>query len=134
MSRIIAQCGPIQFEISLNRTQTAQAILKTLPIESIAQRWGEEIYFEIPVTMKNEAPTLDVSIGDVGYWPDGHCFCIFFGKTPASKGNQPKPASEVTVIGRTDASPVLLGKVREGERIWCRRRGSNSHGVAPTGF
>ena len=118
---VIAQCGAIRFEISLNQTQTAQVIFKTLPIESVAQRWGEEIYFEIPVKMKNEAPTLEVAVGDVGYWPDGRCFCIFFGKTPASRGNQPRPASAVTLVGKTDAAPELLRKVKEGERITVNR-------------
>lgn len=121
MATIAIQCGSVQFYVTLNQTQTAQAILKSLPIESTAQRWGEEIYFEIPVRMKNEKPTLEVSVGDVGYWPAGHCFCIFFGKTPASKGKEPRPASEVTLIGKTDASPELLGKVREGERITVNR-------------
>ena len=92
--------------------------MRMLPVESVAQRWGEEIYFEIPVRMKNETPTLDVSIGDVGYWPDGHCFCIFFGKTPASKGKEPRPASEVTLIGKTSASPDLLEKVKQGGKIY----------------
>jgi len=121
MATITIQCSAIQFDVALNQTQTAEAILKALPIESIAERWGEEIYFEIPVKMKNEKPTLEVSIGDVGYWPDGHCFCIFFGKTPASRKNEPRPASEVTLIGKTDASPVLLRKVREGEKITVNR-------------
>ena len=121
MSKFTLQCGAIRFELTLNQTQTAQAVLKALPVESTAERWGQEIYFEIPVKMKNELPTLEVSVGDVGYWPDGHCFCIFFGKTPASRGNQPRPASEVTLIGKTDATPELLQKVKEGERITVNR-------------
>ena len=121
MSKVTLQCGAIRFELTLNQTQTAQAVLKALPVESTAERWGQEIYFEIPVKMKNELPTLEVSVGDVGYWPDGHCFCIFFGKTPASRGNQPRPASEVTLIGKTDATPELLQKVKEGERITVNR-------------
>lgn len=121
MSAITLQCGSLQFDVSLNQTQTAQAILNALPIESVAQRWGEEIYFEIPVKRPNEKPTLEVKVGDVGYWPDGHCFCIFFGKTPASKGNEPRPASEVTIIGRTEALPALLAKVRDGEEIRLSR-------------
>ena len=109
--------GAVVFEAKPDGGAIARAILARLPIESVAQRWGEEIYFDVPVKMGNTAPTLDVKVGDVAYWPDGPCLCIFFGKTPASKGNEPRPASEVTVIGRTDAGPVLLRSVKDGATI-----------------
>ena len=117
MPKIAIECGKVRFEVILNQTKTAQAILEALPINSAAQRWGEEIYFEIPVRTSNEIPTLEVSVGDVGYWPEGHCFCIFFGKTPASKGNTPRPASEVTLIGRTESPASLLTKVKDGDEV-----------------
>jgi len=117
MSTLNVSCGTLQFQVVLNGTKTAEAVLKALPITANAQRWGEEIYFEIPVGMTNEIPTEEVSIGDVGYWPEGHCFCVFFGRTPASKDDTPKPASAITLIGKTNVSPDLLGKVREGDEV-----------------
>ncbi len=80
-------------------------------------RWGDEIYFNVPVQMANTKPTREVSVGDIAYWPDGPCLCVFFGKTPASKDQEPRPASDVTIIGHTDAPVALLRSVKEGTTI-----------------
>jgi len=88
-----------KFEAGLNETETAKKIYEALPIEAEGNFWGNEIYFEIPVKMENEKPTEDLKIGDLGYWPNGNSFCIFYGKTPASINDKPKPASPVTIIG-----------------------------------
>lgn len=88
------------FSCLLNNTKTAKRIYEILPQESKTNMWGEEIYFSLPINLKNEVPTLDVEEGDVAWWPDGSCFCIFFGKTPASTSDKPAPYSEVTVIGK----------------------------------
>jgi len=34
-----------------------------------------------------------VELGDLGYWPPGQAFCLFFGPTPASQGDEIRPAS-----------------------------------------
>jgi len=88
-----------EFQGSLNNTKTAENIYKILPIETSGNLWGKEIYFEIPLKMSNEKPTETLKIGDLAYWPEGNCFCLFFGKTPASINDNPRPASPVTVIG-----------------------------------
>ena len=109
------------FEATFQDNPVAVAILKALPLASTVQRWGDEIYFDVPVKLANTEPTLDVKVGDIAYWPDGPCLCIFFGKTPASKADEPRPASDVTIIGRTDAAPALLRTVVEGARITLTR-------------
>lgn len=82
-------------------TPTGKAICKALPFEAYVRTWGEEIYFEIPVKVKLEKNAkTKVNVGDLAYWPDGPAFCIFFGPTPASYGQQPVAASEVNVFGR----------------------------------
>ncbi len=97
----------------LNDTKIAEEIYNNLPIESSTNLWGEEIYFKIPVKAKNELPTLDVNIGDIGYWPDGTSFCIFFGKTPLSKSeNKPVPYSEITVIGKIIFDDEIIKKLK----------------------
>lgn len=105
------------FEGAMNESGIAKAIVQKLPIASTAMRWGEEIYFDVPVKMANTAPTREVKVGDIGYWPDGPSLCIFFGKTPASKASEPRPASDVTIIGHTDAPVALLRSVAEGTAI-----------------
>lgn len=89
-----------KFEAELNDTQTAQKIYQILPFKAEAGFWGEEIYFELPLKMENENPIEELEIGDLAYWPPGKAFCIFYGKTPASTGKAPKPASPVTLVGK----------------------------------
>ena len=109
------------FDAVFHDNPVAGAILKALPLTSTVQRWGDEIYFDIPVRTASSAPTTTVRVGDIAYWPDGPCLCIFFGKTPASKGKEPRPASDVTIVGRTDAAPTLLRAVAEGTAITLTR-------------
>jgi hypothetical protein len=97
---------------------TAQAIDKALPIESRAQTWGDEIYFDTGIDAPSEGVTTDVAIGDVAYWPEGKCLCIFFGRTPMSKSDKPVPASEVVIVGRVGNLDIdLLRSVKNGSRI-----------------
>jgi hypothetical protein len=113
--------GEIEVEGELNDTLTAIKIWESLPIEGSVNTWGEEIYFEIPVKMESENPKEVVSIGDIGYWPPGRAFCIFFGKTPASTSEEIRPASEVNLIGRFYGDFEALKSIKDGERIVIRR-------------
>jgi len=106
--RIKINIGGRVFTAYLNNTQTAARIYEALPLRASGSYWGDEIYFRIPVAVANEAPQAEVEVGDLAYWPDGNCFCIFFGKTPASMGEKPVPASPVTVVGRIEARPAEL--------------------------
>jgi len=109
------------FEGALNEDPIAKALALRLPISSTVMRWGEEIYFDVPVKMANTKPTREVKVGDIAYWPDGPCLCIFFGKTPASKANEPRPASEVTIVGHTEAPPEVLRTITEGTTVTIER-------------
>lgn len=100
---------------------TSNAIWNTLPIEGRVNTWGDEIYFTIPVNTDEENPKDTVELGDLGYWPPGNAFCIFFGRTPASRGNEIRPASPVNVFGRVEGNPTVFKKVRSGEKIWIEK-------------
>jgi uncharacterized protein len=113
--RIIA--GPIQVDAQLNDTETAQAIWDALPITASASTWGDEIYFSIPVTVDLEDGQEVVDLGDLGYWAPGRAFCIFFGHTPASRGDEIRPASTVTVCGKVQGDPTLFKQVRSGSPV-----------------
>ena len=58
-----------------------------------------------------------VELGDLGYWPPGRAFCIFFGRTPASRGEEIRPASAVTVIGRVEGDATVFKQVASGTAI-----------------
>ncbi|MEN3014047.1 MAG: cyclophilin-like fold protein [Endomicrobiia bacterium] len=97
----------------LNNTNLAKDIYEILPQESKVNTWGQEIYFKLPLKHENEKPTLDVEIGDIGWWPDGSCFCIFFGRTPVSNSEKPKPYSEVTIIGKIKVEKDTIEKLKQ---------------------
>jgi hypothetical protein len=113
--------GKLEVTGTLNESDTANVIYGTLPFDSSVSCWGDEIYFEIPVKLPAEVPTLDVKVGDIAYWPQGACLCLFFGKTPISVDNKPRPASEVTVIGTFSASARELRKITDGAKVRMAR-------------
>ena len=102
----------------LKNTDTAKAVYKALPIDGSANRWGNEIYFPIPVNIEAEPDAKEiVSEGDVAYWPEGSCFCIFWGRTPASKGNEIRAASKVNIFGRVIGDAKAFSKVKNGDLV-----------------
>ena len=107
-------------DITLNGTlldnETAKEVYEALPIESNINTWGDEIYFSIPVDRELENGTMDVDVGDVAYWPSGKAFCIFYGRTPASGGDdKPVPASDVTPLGKVTDDATVLKNVTSGK-------------------
>lgn len=115
--RIRITAGGIGAEATLNDSRTAREIWEVLPIEAAGQIWGDEIYFGIPLGMDEDAARAVVELGDLAYWPPGRAFCIFFGPTPASQGDEIRPASPVNVVGRVDGDPTVFRKVRAGTRV-----------------
>jgi hypothetical protein len=113
--------GEVSAELSDESPKTSRAIWDALPIEARANTWGEEIYFSIPVEVEAENPRDVVEKGDLGYWPPGNAFCIFFGPTPISKRNEIRPASPVNIVGKVFGDPLVFKKVRSGERITLER-------------
>src|SRR5712664_1883447 len=98
--RIPFSAGTVTAVALLDDSYTADQIWKALPLAVAGETWGDEIYFSIPVKAKPERPRETVDMGDLGYWPPGSAFCIFFGPTPASRGNEIRPASPVNVFGK----------------------------------
>ena len=107
----------IELDAVLNDTKTAEAIWETLPVSVTTNTWGDEIYFSIPVNIDLEKGQEVVSAGDLGYWPTGNAFCIFYGSTPLSQGEEIRPASAVTVFGKIMGDPTILRKVNAGSKI-----------------
>lgn len=122
MRKIKITIGKITTYGELLNTPTADAIWEALPFESSFDFWGDEIYFEIPVTLDLEEDAKEiVERGDVGYWPSGRAFCIFFGPTPISKGNEIRPASRVNVFGRIIGDPEIFKKASSLDVIRVER-------------
>jgi uncharacterized protein len=125
MARAIRiSAGSVQAAAELNETPTATQIWNALPIEAAAQTWGDEIYFGIPPRADEDDARAVVQLGDLGYWPPGAAFCIFFGPTPASRGNEIRPASPVNVVGRVAGDCTVFKKVKAGERVRIDKEGA----------
>jgi hypothetical protein len=118
MKSIKISAANVSLTAELNDSPTTQAIWEALPLESTAQRWGDEIYFEIPVKSEQEPQARsDMAVGEIAYWVPGNAFCIFFGPTPTSRGKQPRAASPVNPVGRIVGDATLFRAVKEGEKI-----------------
>lgn len=110
--------GYVSAEVSFEKNpRTAEAIYTALPITGRANRWGDEIYFSIPVSIDQENAEEEVEVGDLAYWPPGNGFCIFFGRTPASTRDKPKAASPVNVFGNIIGDATIFRKTRSGEQV-----------------
>ncbi len=118
MRKIKITTGNISATAVLQDNATADAIWDALPIEARVNTWGEEIYFEIPVYLDvaDDAREI-VDMGHLGYWPSGHAFCIFFGPTPVSSGNEIRPASAVSIFGQVKGDATIFTHVSNGTDI-----------------
>ena len=122
MSRSIRiRCGELIAVATLNDSVSAQAIWEALPLEGSANVWGDEIYFRIPVSLVEDEAQEVVELGDLGYWPPGSAFCIFFGPTPMSRGNEIRPASPVNVFGKIDGDATAFKRVSSGTQVLIER-------------
>src|SRR5438093_9452140 len=118
---ILITAGKVAASARLNDSVTARAIWDALPIEAKGDTWGDEIYFDIGLTAAPEGARETVEVGDLGYWPPGRAFCIFFGPTPMSRGDEIRPASPVNVVGKVVGDPSIFKKVGAGTRVTLRR-------------
>ncbi|MEF8780542.1 MAG: cyclophilin-like family protein [Haloferacaceae archaeon] len=87
--------------------ETRAAVADALPLSGEAARWGDELYFEVPVDVPAENARATVPVGAIAYWPRGNALCLFWGSTPASEGTEPRAASPVNVVARlSDVAPL----------------------------
>jgi len=122
MNKILISAGDVSLEAELNDSPTARQIWEALPIVGTAQTWGDEIYFEIPVQANLEpGARAEVSVGELGYWPMGHAFCIFFGPTPSSVDERPRAYSPVTILGHVQGDATRFRAVPDGARVEIAR-------------
>jgi hypothetical protein len=121
---IVISAHDQRLEGFLMDTPTARALAAALPLTGQAQLWGEEIYFPVDqvVADLDETAAVVVNVGDLGYWPTGKAFCIFFGLTPASVPGEIRPASAVNLVGRVNGDPSCLKLVPEGATVRIERK------------
>jgi len=115
--------GEVSVDAELNESATAEAIVEELPMKGSANRWGDEIYFAIPIDVDEaEDARTEMEVGELAYWPPGDAFCIFWGPTPASSGDEPRAASNVNPIGKIIGDPTVLSQVPNGAPIFMDKQ------------
>jgi hypothetical protein len=119
--KIRLKAGSIEAVAELNDSQTADFIWRVLPINGTVQTWGDEVYFAIPADLLQENAREVVEVGELGYWPTGKAFCIFFGPTPASSGKEIRAASPVNVFGKISGDAMVFKEVKAGTKIVVER-------------
>ena len=103
---------------ALEETPTARALVAALPFKARAQTWGEEVYFDIPVTAKLESSAKQVvPPGTVCFWTEGSALALPWGRTPVSEGDESRLVTRCNVLGRIDGDPRQLASVRSGDAI-----------------
>ena len=122
MTRIRFDFGTLTLDAELLDTPTAKAIAARLPIASSAMTWGEEVYFDIPVTVTREKDARGVvTPGEIAYWPDGTAIAIGFGRTPISQGNETRLASPCNIWAKALGDVKALKAVKAGATIKVSR-------------
>jgi hypothetical protein len=122
MRKIRISAEEVSATATLYDNPTADAIWKALPIEGRVNTWGEEIYFDIPVHLDQAGDAREtVDMGNLGYWPPGNAFCIFFGPTPMSRGDEIRPASAVNVFGMVEGDATIFTSVSGGSKIMIEK-------------
>ena len=118
MRKILITINNLSVSAELNDSVSANKIWGALPLSGSANVWGDEIYFEIPVSLKEVSDAQqEVDVGTLAYWPLGSALCVFFGKTPASTSDKPKAYSPVNILGSVDGDSKIFKIVKAGDQI-----------------
>jgi hypothetical protein len=118
MARIRFAFEQLSLEADLLDTVTAKAVLAKLPYDARVMTWGEEVYFDVPVTASREQDARAVvTPGEVAYWPDGPCIALGYGRTPISQGDETRLASPCNIFGKLMGDAKLLAEVKAGSRV-----------------
>jgi hypothetical protein len=116
--KISISWGDNKLEAELLDTPTAKALLAALPIDSKANTWGDEVYFEIPINVELEPNAVEVvDPGTICFWVQGSSLALPFGPTPVSKGNECRLVTRVNVLGKFLGDAKILKTVRDGAKI-----------------
>ncbi len=121
--RLKFSCKEYKIEIDMNN-KVANNFITYLPIVSMANNIGGEIYFRVPgVNLNYDGTERDeFEVGDVVYWrsPKGeekYSIAILFGNTQYSNFNSPRTSSPCVKIGKIIETIEGMEAVTTGEKV-----------------
>ena len=118
MKKLILKFNSKLFEVNLRNTETARLILKSVPINSKIQMWGEEIFFNtnIQVALENDAKEV-MQLGELAFWTEGSAIAIGYGKTPVSAGDEIRLIGPCNVWADGDFKKSDFDNIKPGDEI-----------------
>ena len=121
--KIRIKIGKVEIFATLKHTVTAEKVFTALPFTSLAQTWGHEVYFEVPVNAELEADAHQVVVpGTVCFWTQGNCLALPYGRTPIAKGTECRLADRCNILGELEGDfKTLLEGVRDGDPVSVNR-------------
>ncbi len=90
-----------------------ERLLEKLPLTTDLTAWGNELYGEVPVSIKEETLVEEVPPGGLAYTSQGDLLCVFFGQ---------KPAWPVELVGQIKGRTWVLLRTPEGFKQLTIRR------------
>jgi hypothetical protein len=118
MRQVRITVGSVTLDVELLATATADAIYDAAPFQSVAQTWGDEVYFSTPVSVARDADARDVvEAGEVAFWVEGDAIAIGFGPTPISQGDEIRLAAPTNIWGRALSDVKALSAVNGGDPV-----------------
>lgn len=116
--------GDISIDAELRETGTATAVLQQLPFESVAQTWGDEVYFSASVSVELETDAKDVvDAGEIAFWVEGSCIAIGFGPTPISSGDEIRLAARTNIFADAITDVRQLSRAKPGDPVRVELKG-----------
>lgn len=122
---IVIDLGEVQLRGELMDNEAGRRLAEHLPFSAGMGRWGEELYGPMePAVGTIGSETQEVmDRGDLAYHDDTGWFCIFWGPTPSSDGDEIRAAFPVQKVGIADGdfnalaalSPPVSATVRAAD-------------------
>ena len=118
MKKLILKFNSKLFEVNLRDTETARLILKSVPINSKIQMWGEEIFFNtnIQVALEDDAKEV-MQLGELAFWTEGSAIAIGYGKTPVSVGQEIRLIGPCNVWADGSFKKSDFDNIKSGDEI-----------------
>ena len=98
--KIQIEVNEIVLEGELKDSLLGEKVEALIPFHSNGRVWGQELYFPIPLKSQLSKPQDLMEVGDIAFWTEGSCLCLFYGPTPISSENEIRAASAVEVVGK----------------------------------
>ena len=118
MREILIRSGSVAIRARLLDTPTASQVWSALPIYSVAQTSGSEVYFETRVRAVREPSARDiVDAGEIAFWTERDAIAIGFGPTLISQTDEIRLAAPCNVWAQALDDVRALHVVQAGERI-----------------